>query len=162
GDVEVRLHVLWHAGHRALQVGQHGAEIRDLVVLVDDVEAPDLAHGQPLARALDQVVVGAARHHHLNLVVPGQVVEHDARAHGVAHPLTDDAVKNAHGRRLYYDGHAMNPVLKKLLYKGQSPVLLLGAPPEASALAKAFGVPVHAKPAAGTKYGFVLGFARSA
>jgi len=56
----------------------------------------------------------------------------------------------------------MNPVLKKLLYKGQSPVLLLGAPPEAAALAKAFGAPVHAKPAGGTKYGFVLGFARSA
>jgi hypothetical protein len=55
----------------------------------------------------------------------------------------------------------MNPVLKKLLYKGQTPVLLLGAPPEAAALARAFGVPVHAKPAAGTKYGFVLGFARS-
>src|SRR6476619_3862371 len=50
----------------------------------------------------------------------------------------------------------MNPVLKKLLYKGQSPVLLLGAPPEAAALAKAFGAPVHAKPAAGTKYGFAL------
>jgi hypothetical protein len=56
----------------------------------------------------------------------------------------------------------MNPVLKKLLYKGQDPVLLLGAPPEASALAKAFGAAVHAKPAARTKYGFVLAFARSA
>ena len=56
----------------------------------------------------------------------------------------------------------MTPVLKKLLYQGQSPVLLLGAPPEASALAKAFGGAVHAKPAAGTKYGFMLGFARSA
>jgi hypothetical protein len=56
----------------------------------------------------------------------------------------------------------MNPVLKKLLYKGQSPVLLLGSPPEAAALAKAFGAPVHVAPAAGTKYGFVLGFARSA
>jgi len=56
----------------------------------------------------------------------------------------------------------MNAVLKKLLYKGQAPVLLLGAPPEAAALAKAFGVPVYAKPAARTKYGFVLGFARSA
>src|SRR5262249_47262577 len=54
------------------------------------------------------------------------------------------------------------PVLKKLLYKNQDPVLLLGAPPEASALAKAFGVAVHAKPAARTKYGFVLGFARTA
>jgi len=56
----------------------------------------------------------------------------------------------------------MNPVLKKLLYKGQTPVLLLGAPPEAAALAKAFGAPVHARPAAKTKYAFVLGFARSA
>jgi hypothetical protein len=55
----------------------------------------------------------------------------------------------------------MNPVLKKLLYKGQSPVLLLGAPPEAAALAKTFGAPTHAKPAPGTKYGFVLAFARS-
>jgi hypothetical protein len=56
----------------------------------------------------------------------------------------------------------VNPVLKKLLYKGQTPVLLLGAPPEAAALAKAFGSPVHTRPAAGTKYPFVLGFARSA
>jgi len=55
----------------------------------------------------------------------------------------------------------MNAVLKKLLYKGQTPVLLLGAPPEAAALAKAFGGPVHTKPSAGTRYGFVLGFARS-
>jgi hypothetical protein len=55
----------------------------------------------------------------------------------------------------------MNPVLKKLLYKGQGPVLLLGAPPEAAALAKAFGAPAHSKPAAGTKYGFALAFARS-
>jgi hypothetical protein len=56
----------------------------------------------------------------------------------------------------------MTAVLKKLHYKGQSPVLVLGAPPEAAALAKAFGAPVHAKPAAGTKYAFMLGFARSA
>jgi hypothetical protein len=62
---------------------------------------------------------------------------------------------------LDYDDARMNPVLKKLLYKGQSPVLLLGAPPEAAALAKAFGAPMHSKPAAGTKYGFVLAFARS-
>jgi hypothetical protein len=55
----------------------------------------------------------------------------------------------------------MNPVLKKLLYKGQSPVLLLGAPPEAAALAKAFGAPAHSRPAAKTRYGFVLAFARS-
>jgi hypothetical protein len=55
----------------------------------------------------------------------------------------------------------MNPVLKKLLYKGQSPVLVLGAPPEAAALAKAFGAPAHSRAAAGTRYGFVLAFARS-
>jgi hypothetical protein len=55
----------------------------------------------------------------------------------------------------------MNAVLKKLLYKGQSPVLLLGAPPEAAALARAFGAPAHSKPAAATRYGFVLAFARS-
>ena len=55
----------------------------------------------------------------------------------------------------------MNPVLKKLLYKGQSPALVLGPPPEATALVKAFGAPAHSKPAAGTKYGFVLAFARS-
>jgi hypothetical protein len=55
----------------------------------------------------------------------------------------------------------MNAVLKKLLYKGQNPVLVLGAPPEAASLTKAFGAPTHARPAAGTKYGFALGFARS-
>jgi len=55
----------------------------------------------------------------------------------------------------------MHAVLKKLLYKGQSPVLVLGAPPEAAALVKAFGAPAHAKAARATRYGFVLGFARS-
>jgi hypothetical protein len=60
-----------------------------------------------------------------------------------------------------YHGIRMNPVLKKLLYKGQSPVLLLGAPPEAAALARALDAPAHPRPAAGTKYGFVLAFARS-
>ena len=86
------------------------------------------------------------------------------------HAFTDDAVEDPHAPRLYslapgfdYDAAAMatNPVLKKLLYKGQSPVLLLGAPPEAAGLGKAFGAPAHAKPAARTKYGFVLAFARS-
>src|SRR4051812_34087502 len=55
----------------------------------------------------------------------------------------------------------MRPVLKKLLYKGQTPVLVLGAPPEVAPTVKAFRAPTHAKPAAGTKYDFVLGFARS-
>ena len=55
----------------------------------------------------------------------------------------------------------MNAVLKKLFYKGQRPILLLNAPAEAAALAKALGAPAHARPAARTSYGFVLAFARS-
>jgi hypothetical protein len=54
----------------------------------------------------------------------------------------------------------MNPVLKKLLFKGQSPVLVSQAPPEFKGTAAAFGVPVHAAPEG--RYGFVLAFAKSA
>ncbi|HEY3321561.1 MAG TPA: DUF3052 domain-containing protein [Planctomycetota bacterium] len=53
----------------------------------------------------------------------------------------------------------MNPVLKKLLYKGQSPVLLLQAPAEFKEIAKDFAGPVHTAPKG--KYAFVLAFAKS-
>src|SRR5437868_14264663 len=53
----------------------------------------------------------------------------------------------------------MNPVLKKLLYKGQAPVLLLRAPEEFASTAAAFGGGVHT--AAMGKYGFALAFAKS-
>jgi hypothetical protein len=53
----------------------------------------------------------------------------------------------------------MNPVLKKMMFKGQSPVLLLRAPDEFGTTARAFGVPLHN--AAKGRYPFVLGFARS-
>ena len=53
----------------------------------------------------------------------------------------------------------MNPILKKLFFKGQSPILLLSAPPEFKAIAADFGVPLHTKPKAG--YAFALAFAKS-
>jgi hypothetical protein len=53
----------------------------------------------------------------------------------------------------------MNPVLKKMLFKEHSPVLVVDPPPEARTLVKAFGVPVHSRPSG--RYGFMLGFAKS-
>ncbi len=53
----------------------------------------------------------------------------------------------------------MEAVLKKLHYKGQTPVLVLSLPSELSALKEAFGAPVHS--ASKGAYGFVLGFAKS-
>ncbi len=53
----------------------------------------------------------------------------------------------------------MNPILKKLQFKGQSPVLVLAAPAEFKETKAALEVPVHV--AAKGRYGFVLGFAKS-
>jgi hypothetical protein len=53
----------------------------------------------------------------------------------------------------------MNPVLKKLMYKGQSPVLLLGVPEEFKKIESGFGVPIHS--VAKASYSFVLAFAKS-
>ena len=53
----------------------------------------------------------------------------------------------------------MNPILKKMFFKGQSPVLLLFAPPEFKKISKDFGVPVHATVKG--KYGFTLAFVKS-
>jgi hypothetical protein len=53
----------------------------------------------------------------------------------------------------------MDPVLKKLVFKGQSPVLLLSTPTELKSLSKGFGVPIHT--AARGKYSFVLAFVKS-
>ena len=53
----------------------------------------------------------------------------------------------------------MNPVLKKLQFKAQSPVLLLDAPPELEGIAQDFGVELHRT--AKTKYDFALSFVRS-
>ncbi len=101
GDVEVRLDVAGPAaGDGALEVLEQRAEVFDLVVLGDDGEAPDLLHRQVLAGALGQVVVGAARDHHLHVVVLHQLVEDDARADGVAHAFADDPVEDAHGAQL--------------------------------------------------------------
>jgi len=53
----------------------------------------------------------------------------------------------------------MDPILKKLMFKGQSPVLLVSAPSEFKSTAANFGVPMHEKPE-GT-YAFALGFVKS-
>jgi len=53
----------------------------------------------------------------------------------------------------------LNPILEKLFFKGQSPVLLLSVPSELKSMAKDFGVPVHAT--AKGKYLFALAFVKS-
>ena len=53
----------------------------------------------------------------------------------------------------------MNPILKKLQFKGQNPVLLLAAPPEFKKTALAFGTAVHPRPEG--EYDFILAFVRS-
>jgi len=53
----------------------------------------------------------------------------------------------------------MNAILKKLMFKGQSPVLLVNAPVEFKPIAAEFGVPVNEKPVA--TYSFALGFVKS-
>ncbi len=52
-----------------------------------------------------------------------------------------------------------NLILKKLFFKGQEPVLLLGLPAELKPLAKAFGVKIHIAPKG--QYGFALCFVKS-
>jgi hypothetical protein len=54
---------------------------------------------------------------------------------------------------------SMNPILKKLFFKRQDPVLLLGAPPEFRETAAAFGVTLHPTPKG--SYDFILAFTRS-
>jgi hypothetical protein len=53
----------------------------------------------------------------------------------------------------------MNPVLKKLFYKGRDPVLLLKAPAEFAKTARDFGGKVHTTPRG--RYPFVLAFVKS-
>ena len=53
----------------------------------------------------------------------------------------------------------MDPILKKLMFKGQSPVLLVNAPPEFKTTTGKFGVAMDEKPK-GT-YMFALGFVKS-
>src|SRR6266850_703327 len=102
GDLEVGLDVLRPAaGQRPLHVRQQRAEVPHFVVLGDDGEAPDLLHLKMIARALRQVVVSAARHHHLDLVPLDQLVEDHARADGVSHALPDDPVQDAHASVSY-------------------------------------------------------------
>src|SRR5436309_3344947 len=53
----------------------------------------------------------------------------------------------------------MNPLLKKLHFKGQTPVLLVDSPPEFAKTAAEFGVTIHSR--AKGDYSFALAFARS-
>ena len=53
----------------------------------------------------------------------------------------------------------VNPVLKKLRFKGQNPVLLLNPPKEFQKTAKAFESTIHSKPKG--HYEFILTFAYS-
>jgi len=53
----------------------------------------------------------------------------------------------------------MDPILKKLMFKGQSPVLLLNAPAEFKATAAKFDVTVDEKP--NGSYAFALAFVKS-
>jgi hypothetical protein len=56
-------------------------------------------------------------------------------------------------------GNPMNPILKKLFFKNQEPVLLLSLPPELQKLSKEFGTQTHTSPTG--KYGFLLAFVKS-
>jgi hypothetical protein len=53
----------------------------------------------------------------------------------------------------------MNPIIKKLFFKGQNPVLLLAAPKEFKKISEDFGVTIHVHPKG--QYGFILAFAYS-
>jgi hypothetical protein len=53
----------------------------------------------------------------------------------------------------------MNPILKKLFFKNQQPVLLLNLPPELPTLSKELGPQTHTSPKG--KYGFILAFVKS-
>ncbi len=53
----------------------------------------------------------------------------------------------------------VHPILKKLFFKGQDPVLLLAAPKEFKKTSEAFGVAVHLHPKG--SYGFILAFVYS-
>lgn len=53
----------------------------------------------------------------------------------------------------------MNPVLKKLLYKGQNPILILAAPPEFKKIIQAFDSKPQTSPRG--SYDFILAFAYS-
>jgi len=55
---------------------------------------------------------------------------------------------------------ADNTVLKKLAYRGEDPVLVIGAPAEFRATMRAFAGNVNEKPAG--RYGFVMVFVKSA
>jgi hypothetical protein len=55
-------------------------------------------------------------------------------------------------------GDLMNPLLKKLFFKNQVPVLLLSLPPELQTLSKNFAK-AHTGPKG--KYGFILAFVKS-
>jgi hypothetical protein len=55
-------------------------------------------------------------------------------------------------------GEAMSPILKKLMFKVQNPVLLVNAPTDFQKTAKDFGVPVVEKPC---NHSFALGFVKS-
>ena len=53
----------------------------------------------------------------------------------------------------------LNPILKKLFFKDQEPVLILGLPSELKPLAQAFGGAAHSTPKG--QYGFALCFVKS-
>ncbi len=57
------------------------------------------------------------------------------------------------------EGGFMNPILKKLQFKGQDPALVMNRPDEYEGVLRDFGVEVHDKPMA--VYGFVQIFVQS-
>ena len=98
GDVEEGADVLGPSPlhERALHVGEEGAEVPHPVVLVDDGQAPDAVHAEPVGLDGLQVVVRPPRHHHLKLVLAGELVEHHPGPDGVPHSLADHSVEDAH------------------------------------------------------------------
>ncbi len=99
GEVEPGLHVPRPAAERgAPHVREHGPEVPDLVVLVDDREPPDPVHAEAIPLAGLEVVVRAAGDDDLHVVAPREVVDDDPRADRVPHALADHAVEDARHR----------------------------------------------------------------
>jgi hypothetical protein len=96
-EVEIGLDVLGGAGEAREDVGPEGLSAADAVLLVDHVQAVDAVG--PL-EALAEEVARAAGGHDLDLVaLSDEALEHDARAHRVAHAFAHDTVEDLHAAK---------------------------------------------------------------
>lgn len=90
----VRVHVVERVAGALREDLERRAIAVDRVVLVEERQPADLDH---IVEVLGQKRVGAAAHDDLERVTARrEMFEYDARAHRVAHPLTDHTVENLH------------------------------------------------------------------